>query len=111
MFFKSLLLSCFFFLHSGILLAYNHPEQGVKGFYERKFESPEPFEKIYVDHHSIVYKPEGVFLKHPFGNLEKVRCISQDYKGTYVLRIHTQCQKCGRVYTGRESPEGWNCLD
>jgi hypothetical protein len=93
------------------LSAFHHPQQGIQGFYERKFEAPPPFEKIYVDTSSLVYMPDGIYLRRHFGTLEKVRCLSHDCKGAYVLRIHTQCPQCGKVYTGHKSPEGWSCLE
>lgn len=87
-----------------------HPKQGNPYFYEREFESPEAFEKIYVQATAILSMPDGTYLKHKNGEIEKVRVVSRDCNGCYILRIKTMCPKCGRVYTGREGPEGWNCL-
>lgn len=96
----------FFFILEGE----QHPKQNIPCNYEKEFESPEAFEKLYVDGSMILSMPYGTFLKHRDGTREKIRVLSQDYKGMYILRIKTQCPHCGRVYTGRDSPEGWNCL-
>lgn len=81
-----------------------------KGFVQKsEFEAPEAFEKIYVNECQVLSTPQGTFLKHCNGRLERVRALLYDYRGMYVLRVLTQCQYCGRVYDGKESPEGYSC--
>ena len=85
-------------------------EHWTKGFRnKREFDSPEAFEKIYVTREQIVCLVSGIYLKHPNGELEKVRSLSEDYEGMFVLRVKTQCPLCGRCYSGKCCPEGMNC--
>lgn len=108
---KLLSLFCMFIVSfSFILEGQQHPKQRIPCNYEKEFVSPEAFEKVYVDGSMILSMPQGTFLKYPDGSREKVRVLSHDCKGMYVLRIKTQCPHCGKIYTGRDCPEGWNCL-
>ncbi len=98
-------LGCFLSLES----AY-HPKQGNPYFDRPAFESIEAFDKIYVNKSAILSMPGGTYLKLQNGGLEKVRVLSHDCQGAYILRIHTVCEQCGRVYSDKDSPEGWCCL-
>jgi hypothetical protein len=85
-------------------------EHWTKGFRnERHFDAPPAFEKVYVSKEEIVSFPDGIYLKHACGNLEKVRALREDCEGLYVLLIETQCPLCGCCYKGKEPPEGMGC--
>jgi hypothetical protein len=96
-----------FFFQEG----FSDQEYWTKGFRnKREFESSPPaFEKIYVNPCQIVTFPDGIYLRHEDGQLEKVRSLSQDCGGSYVLLIKTQCPLCGRCYAGKDCPEGMGC--
>lgn len=70
---------------------------------------PPPFEKIYVNLHDILTTYEGIFLKTPQGTLEKVRTLSTDPYGTYVIKYLKQCPICLRYYDGNKPHEGYDC--
>lgn len=104
--FKNICLS----LLSVLLICLFTPEAYGRGFaFQREFEPVEPFEKIYVSQDEILCTPFGIFLKHPNGHNEKVRSLLNDFKGTYVLRVKTQCPLCGRCYYGQHPDEGYSC--
>lgn len=85
-------------------------ENRVRGFCcEREFEHPEAFEKIYVDGSKILSMPSGFFLKLDNGDIEPMRALLADGQGMYFLRINTQCPLCGQCYTGKSSPDGYDC--
>lgn len=77
--------------------------------HKRVFDSPAAFEKIYVTQDEVVCTPDGIYLKHCDGSLEKVRSILSDCEGMYVLRILTQCPLCGQCYAGKGCPEDRSC--
>lgn len=107
---KSILLFMMSFIYMFCNEAEVHPKQRNAYFHECKFHAPEAFEKIYVNAGSVLSMPDGIYLKHENGEIEKVRMLSHDCQGAYVMRIHTVCPQCGRIYIGQTSPEGWNCL-
>lgn len=89
-----------------------HPKQSHCHCYPVAFDTfPKPFEKIYVTPAQVLSMPQGLFLKHSNGQLERVYSISEDYQGTFVLKMYSQCSHCGRVYQGTVAPEGWNCFE
>ncbi len=108
---KSKMLFLFSFTYLLSAEASYHPKQGNPYFYQPEYESPEAFEKIYVQATAVLSMPDGTYIKHKDGELEKVRVVSRDCDGCYVLRIRTMCRQCGRVYTNKDSPDGWNCLE
>lgn len=73
------------------------------------YEQPDAFEKTYVCPESLMHNCEGTFYLNEFGCWEKVRAVLKDWKGTYVLRIWTQCPHCGTCYRGKHPPEGMSC--
>lgn len=73
------------------------------------YEQPDAFEKTYVCPQSLLYSCEGTFFLNEDGYREKVRAVLQDCKGTYVIRIWTQCPYCGTCYRGKHPPEGMSC--
>lgn len=87
-----------------------YAKRRVKSFCcTREFEKPEAFEKIYVDCSQILSTPSGIYLKHDNGDIEPMRALLADCKGMYMLRVYTQCPLCGRCYTGKSSPDGYDC--
>lgn len=106
---KLLLIGFLGFLNCFCLVEGTHAQQGCGFSYKREFVEPDAFEKVYVKGSDLLYTHAGIFLKHSCGSLEQVRSICHDCKGMYAVRIHTQCPLCGRVYSGRESPDGLNC--
>lgn len=107
---KSAMLFLIFFTYLLSADAWYHPKQGNPYFDRPEFESLEAFEKIYVKSTAVLSMPDGTYIKHDDGELEKVRVVSRDCGGCYILRIRTVCQQCGRVYTNNECPEGFNCF-
>jgi hypothetical protein len=73
------------------------------------YDQPDPFEKTYVCPESLMHNSFGTYYLNEFGCWEKVRAVLQDCKGTYVLRIWTQCPHCGTCYRGKLPPEGMSC--
>lgn len=100
----------FIFMVGGLQPAFALQEHWTKGFRnEREFESPPAFEKIYISRDQVVGLPDGTYVRHSCGNLEKVRALLEDCDGLYVLLIETQCPLCGCCYKGKEPPEGMGC--
>lgn len=73
------------------------------------YDAPCAFEKIPVSREDVVCTPDGIFLKRCDGSLEKVRALSEDFEGMFVIRIQTQCSQCGRTYLSKDCPEGYSC--
>lgn len=73
------------------------------------YEQPEPFEKFYVCPESVFHDCDGTYFINEFHCREKVRAVMKDCKGTFVLRIWTQCPYCGTCYRGKHPPEGMSC--
>lgn len=89
-----------------------HPKQSHCDCYPVPFHTfTKSFEKIYVTPAQVLSMPQGLFLKHANGRLERVYSLSEDYEGTFVLKIYSQCSHCGRVYHGTTAPEGWSCFE
>lgn len=107
---KFLTLLCMFMSFFFVVEGAMHPKQNIPCKYEKEFDSPEAFEKVYIDPSMILSMPYGTFLKHRDGSHEKVQTLSEDYRGLYILRIKSQCQHCGKIYTGKDYTEGWNCM-
>lgn len=89
-----------------------HPQQSRCHCYPVAFDTfHKPFEKIYVSPCQVLSMPQGTYLKLPCGKFEKIHSLSEDYRGTFVLKIYSQCTHCGRVYDGTSAPEGWSCFE
>lgn len=73
------------------------------------YDQPDAFEKTYVCPEQLMNNCCGTFYLNEFNQWEKVRAVLKDCKGTYVLRIWTQCPYCGTCYRGKEPPEGMSC--
>lgn len=73
------------------------------------YDEPEAFEKTYVCPSSILHNSSGTYYLNEQNCWEKVRAVLKDCKGTYVLRIWTQCPQCGTCYRGKTPPEGMSC--
>lgn len=73
------------------------------------YDNPDAFEKTYVCPEQLMHDCNGSYYLNEFNHWEKVRAVLKDYKGTYVLRIWTQCPHCGTCYRGKHPPEGMSC--
>ncbi len=70
---------------------------------------PTPFEIIYVTPYEVLSTPYGSYYRNPSGEYEKVRSISRDGNGTYVIKVTMQCPICGKCYAGTTPDEGYCC--
>lgn len=68
-----------------------------------------PFEKIYIDKSQLVTFYDGTYYFDDMGNSMKVKTISSDCNGMYLLVIRYQCPSCGRCWENHQADEGYDC--
>lgn len=97
------------FLIFALLIPLLSYAQGQSYSSDYKGEREPAFEKIYVQRSDLVTMYDGVYFCDPDEGMSKVRAVSADADGLYVIRIRHQCQLCGRCYEGKYLDEEYGC--